>query len=125
MGAGHLAVLIGALLVDAVDVALVQVDEEDDIVTQAREPVRHGHLDDEREEVVHEGIERLVHKCLPRHMSCRLELVVDEELRRHQHEAERVDEIDGRAEEPRVPRLVRVVRERVGGVPEHARIERH
>ena len=51
---------------------------------------------------------RLAHEGLPRHMRGRLELVVDEELRRHEHEAERVDKIDHRAEQPRIPRLVRL-----------------
>ena len=53
-------------------------------------PMHRGHLDDESEEVIHEGVERLVHECLPRHVRRALELIVDEELRRHHNETKGV-----------------------------------
>ena len=46
---GRLAELVDARCVDGVDPALVQVHEEDDVVPEARQAVRRGHLDDEGE----------------------------------------------------------------------------
>ena len=97
-------------------------------------PMHRGHLDDESEEVIHEGVERLVrirvrvkgrfrvgvrvrvgarvihegvdrlvHEGLPGHVRGALELVVDEELRRHHNESKGVHAAHHRAEEPRVP----------------------
>ena len=45
-----------------------------------------GHLDDEGEEVVDEGVEGLVHEHLPRQVRHALQLVVDEQLWCHQYE---------------------------------------
>jgi hypothetical protein len=51
--------------VDGVDPPLVEVDEEDDIITEAREAVHCGHRDDECENVVNEGVEEAVDKEFP------------------------------------------------------------
>ena len=53
--------------------------------------------------VIHEGVDRLVHEGLPGHVRGALELVVDEELRRHHNESKGVHAAHHRAEEPRVP----------------------
>ena len=47
-----------AILVRWVDSALVEVDEEDDIVAEAGHPVHGGHPHDEGEQVVDESVER-------------------------------------------------------------------
>ena len=44
-----LSVFVGSLGVDAVRPPLVQVDDEDEVVAQAREAMHRGHLDDEGE----------------------------------------------------------------------------
>ena len=49
-----------------------------------------GHADDEGEEVVDEGVDEAVAQELPRQVRHGLEVVVDEQLRRHQDEPERV-----------------------------------
>ena len=49
--------------------------------------MQRGHLDDEGEEVVHDGVEELVSHLAPRQVRHRLELVVDEQLRAHHDEA--------------------------------------
>ena len=48
---------------------LVEVDDEDDVVPEARDPVSGGHGDDEGEQVVNERVERLVHERSPRQVS--------------------------------------------------------
>ena len=63
--------------------ALVEINDEDDVITQTREAVGRWHVDDEREHVVNEGVERLVHEGTPGQVGHRLELVVDKQLRRH------------------------------------------
>jgi len=39
--------------------SLVEVDDEDDVITEAREPVSCRHSDDERKHVINKCIERL------------------------------------------------------------------
>ena len=57
---------------------LIEEDEEDEVVAQAREPVHPRHLDDEGEEVVDERAERLVDHRAPRHVRDALELRADD-----------------------------------------------
>jgi hypothetical protein len=55
-------------------------------ITEAGNPVKGGHADDKREEIVNERVECLVHKGLPWHVCHTLQLVVDKQLRRHHNE---------------------------------------
>jgi len=55
-------------------------------ISQTAYPVEGGHLDDECEDVVDEGVEGLVGEHPPGQVSHRLQLVVDEQLRRHHDE---------------------------------------
>lgn len=55
-----LAELVDSGCVDLVSVALVEVDEEDDVVAEGGEAVEGGHFDGEGEEVVDEGVEDFV-----------------------------------------------------------------
>lgn len=66
---------------------LVEEDEEDDIIPEAAKAIHGGHLDDEGEDVVDEGVEGLVGEHAPRQVSHRLKLIIDEELWRHHDEA--------------------------------------
>jgi hypothetical protein len=70
---------VDSRVVDLVLPALVEVDKEDDVVTEGGETVERGHLDGEGEEVVDEGVEELVCHCLGGHVRYGLEFVVDEE----------------------------------------------
>jgi hypothetical protein len=72
-----LAKLVDTSVVDLVSPGLVDVDEEDDVVTQSGEAVQEGHLDGESEEVVDEGVEELVSHGAAGHVSDGLEAVVD------------------------------------------------
>ena len=72
-----LAELVDTGVVDLVSPSLVDVDEENDIVTQGGKTVQEGHLDGESEEVVDEGVEELVGHSAAGHVSNRLETVVD------------------------------------------------
>ena len=64
-----------------------------------------GHLDDEGEDVVDEGVEELVGEHPPGQMRHALQLVVDEQLRRHHDEPERQQEPVQHRQHERVPTL--------------------
>eukprot|EP00307_Rebecca_sp_RCC1486_P014385 CAMPEP_0119424216 /NCGR_PEP_ID=MMETSP1335-20130426/32027_1 /TAXON_ID=259385 /ORGANISM="Chrysoculter rhomboideus, Strain RCC1486" /LENGTH=140 /DNA_ID=CAMNT_0007449731 /DNA_START=70 /DNA_END=487 /DNA_ORIENTATION=+ len=91
----RIAELVGARAVDGITPALVQQDEEDHVISQARDAVGRGHRHEHRKGVVHECVERLVEEHAPGQVRDRFELIVDEELRRHAHEAEEVDALGG------------------------------
>ena len=55
-------------------------------ISKTAYPVEGGHLDDECEDVVDEGVEGLVGEHPPGQVGHRLQLVVDEQLRRHHDE---------------------------------------
>jgi hypothetical protein len=83
--------------------SLVQIDEEHEVVSEAGDPVSGGHGDDEREHVIDERVERLVHERAPRKCCHRPQPVVDEQLRQHEQEPERVHAVHHRVQGPRVP----------------------
>ena len=63
-------------------------------------PVSRGHVDDEGEEVIDERVERLVGERANVQMRDRLELVIDEQLRQHEHEPERIHAVGRRMHDP-------------------------
>lgn len=69
------------------------------------------HCNHEGENVVDESVEGLIHKCAPRKMGNRFELIVEEQLRQHEQESERVDAIRETFDQPTEPGLVRYVYE--------------
>ena len=79
-------VLILARLIHGIDPHLIQINEENDIITEAGNTMQDGHLDDEREHVINEGIQRLVDHRVDGNMGHTLQLVVNEQLRRHRDE---------------------------------------
>ena len=64
------------------DAALHEVDDEDDVVAEAREPVHRRHADDEREQVVDERVEEAEDEELPRQVRDALEPVARSERER-------------------------------------------
>ena len=84
------AVLVGAGLVDRVQVSLVQEDQEDDVIAKARDLMMERHRDEQCERVIDEGVKGFVGHHSPRHVCHALELIVDEELRRHRDEPKEV-----------------------------------
>lgn len=72
------AKLVDPVGIDPIDPALVKVDEEHHIISEASYPVHHGHLDDEGKQVVNEGIESLVGEHPPREVGYGFHFVVDE-----------------------------------------------
>mmetsp|Transcript_16844 Transcript_16844/g.64143 ORF Transcript_16844/g.64143 Transcript_16844/m.64143 type:complete len:436 (+) Transcript_16844:745-2052(+) len=121
---GHLSEFVHPRGIDGIQVSLVQEDEENQIISETGEAVQQRHVHDEGKEIVDEGVERLVDHGAPGHVCHALELVVDEELRRHHDEAEGVDKADETADDPRVPALVLVVHEAVRGEAHDARRHR-
>jgi len=73
--------LVGALAVHAVYPALVDVDEEHEVVAEHRQPVQQRHLDDKREQVVDDGVQELVRHLAPGQVRHALQLVVQVQLR--------------------------------------------
>lgn len=65
--------LIDSRVINFVLPSLVQIDEEDDIVSEGGETVEHGHFDGEGEEVIDEGVEEFVGHCSGRHVCYALE----------------------------------------------------
>lgn len=56
--------------------------------------MRGGHGDDEREHIIYERVERLVHEGAPRQRRHRAQPIVHEQLRQHKQEPERVYTVD-------------------------------
>eukprot|EP00601_Ochromonadales_sp_CCMP2298_P012965 CAMPEP_0173268868 /NCGR_PEP_ID=MMETSP1142-20121109/30556_1 /TAXON_ID=483371 /ORGANISM="non described non described, Strain CCMP2298" /LENGTH=67 /DNA_ID=CAMNT_0014205139 /DNA_START=240 /DNA_END=443 /DNA_ORIENTATION=- len=59
------SLLLGPGAVYTVCVALVEVHEEDQVVPEHGEAVHGGHLDDEGEQIVYEGVQELIHEGSP------------------------------------------------------------
>lgn len=72
------AKLVDPVGIDPIDPALVKVDEEHHVISEASYPVHHGHLDDKGKQVINEGIESLVGEHPPWEVGHRLHFVVDE-----------------------------------------------
>lgn len=63
-----LSEFVDTLVVNLVLPALVEPDEEDDVVTEGGKSVEPGHLDGEGEKIVDEGVEELVSQRLSGHV---------------------------------------------------------
>ena len=113
-----LAKLVDTLVVNLVLPALVEPDEEDDVVTESSQAVEPGHLDSEGEQVVDEGVEELVGHGLAGHVGNGLQSVVDVQTGHHHEEAIGVDTTHESLDDVRVPGLVGVVDQAVSGVGE-------
>lgn len=73
-----IAKLVLTSFIDRIDPHLVETDEENDIITEASNPMQCGHLDNKREHIVNEGVQRLIDHGVDRNMGDTLEFVVDE-----------------------------------------------
>lgn len=116
-----LAKLVDTCVVDAVSPSLVQINEEDDIVTKSRQAMKDGHLDGKGEQVINESVEELVHHGLGRHVGNALQAVVDVQRRHHHQETVGVDGSYKCCDDVRVPRLVRLIVQRVDAVGDQER----
>ena len=127
--------LVLSSLIDRINPHLVQINKEDHIITEASDSMQHGHLDHKREHIVNKRIERLIDHGIDRNVSHTLQLVVDKQLGRHRNEScalrfpfsptEQIHKVRQRGDNPIVPRLVRLVDQRVHRVPRHQRIQNH
>ena len=79
----RVTVLVLSRLVHGIDPHLVQIDEEDHIIAEARNAVQDGHLNDEGEHIIDEGVQRLVDHRIDGNVCNALQLIVNEQLRRH------------------------------------------
>ena len=106
--------LVASGCVHRVQPSLVQVHKEDDVCTpthphsesrgvsimvygdkehtertisEAADPMHRWHVHHKREDVVDEGVQALIHHGSPGHVGDAFQLVVDVQLRRHQHKA--------------------------------------
>lgn len=86
--------------------SLVKVNDEHDVVPEARDSMGCRHGDDEGEYIVDERVEGLVHECPPGQRRHRFQLVVDEQLRQHEEEPEGIHSVDHRVQCPRIPTAI-------------------
>mmetsp|Transcript_8139 Transcript_8139/g.14107 ORF Transcript_8139/g.14107 Transcript_8139/m.14107 type:complete len:398 (+) Transcript_8139:124-1317(+) len=117
------AELVGARLVDGVEPHLVKVDEEDDVIAQARNAVHHWHGNGKGKDVVHKRVERLVHEGTQGQVRHTLQAVVHIQLRTHGDESKHVHPIGQSGDHPRVPAPVRLVQQRVHTQCSHHRVQ--
>mmetsp|Transcript_44748 Transcript_44748/g.140315 ORF Transcript_44748/g.140315 Transcript_44748/m.140315 type:complete len:251 (-) Transcript_44748:1141-1893(-) len=97
-------------------------EEEHHVVPEAREAVHRGHLDDEREEIVDEGVDEAVAEEPPRELRHALQPVVDDELRAHEGKPEAIHRGRQGAQDPRIPVDVALQDQ---APQRHARHQRH
>lgn len=57
---------------------LVHVNDEHNIISETTYPMKHGHRNNERKQIINERIRRLINKCTPRKMRNSLELIINE-----------------------------------------------
>ena len=74
--------LVWPLLVHPVGISLVDVHQEDQVVSEHTQAVQPGHLDDKGEEVIYDGVQELVGHLAPGQGCHTLQLVVDVQLQR-------------------------------------------
>ena len=70
-----------ACWIHAINPALIQKDNKDNVVPKAGQPMGKWLVDDKGKQVVNDGVERAVYHHAPGQVGNRLELVVDEQLR--------------------------------------------
>lgn len=111
-------------MVDLVYPSLVQKYKENNIVTEAADPVQGRHLYHKRENVVDERVEEFVGQHTPWKMGDALELVIDKQLRRHHDKSECQQKSVKHTENPGVPSLVLQVHQGVDRVSAQQGIQR-
>ena len=72
--------LICPLPVHAIRPPLVDVDRKDKVVSEDRQPMQEGHLDDKGEQVINDGVQELVCHLPPGEVSDALQLPIDVQL---------------------------------------------
>ena len=91
---GLLRCIHASCLINTVCPSLIEINNKNDIISEATEPVQSWHGDDEAEEVVDDGVQETVEQGSTRHVLDALETIVDVELRSHIDEAKCVDATD-------------------------------
>jgi len=81
---------------------LVEINNKNDVISEATESVQSWHGDDEAEEVVDDGVQETVEQSSARHVLNALEAIVDVQLRGHVDEAEGIDATDKSVEDESV-----------------------
>lgn len=79
--------LVLSSLVDRINPHLVQINKEDNIITEASDSMQHGHLNHKREHIINKCIEGLINHGVNGNMSHALELIVNKQLRGHRNES--------------------------------------
>ena len=90
----HLSCIHASGLIDFVDVPLIQVNHEDNVVSETTDSVHGRHCDDEAEEVIYDCVQETVEQGFARHVLHTFELVVDVQLGCHVDKSESVDAAD-------------------------------
>lgn len=100
---------IQACLVHGIEPALIEINDEYNVIPETGHTMSSRHGDDEGEEVIDERVEGFVHEGAPWERRNGLKLVVDKQLGQHEEEPKGIDAIDQRIDRPRVPRAMRLI----------------
>lgn len=95
--------MLASCLVNFVDPPLVQVNNKNEVISEAAQSVHRWHRDDEAEQVVNYRIKEFVHKGFGRQMVDGLEFIVDVQLRRHLNKTEQIDRAHQGVKYERIP----------------------
>lgn len=79
---------------------MIQIDEEDKIITETSHTMRSGHCDNEGEYIINKSVKGLIHECSPRKRRYRSQSVVYEQLWQHEEESKRIYTIDDAVKQP-------------------------
>lgn len=77
----------------AIFVAIYQINEKYDVITETGDSMSGWHCYYKCEYVVDKCIEGLIHECTPRQCGYRFHFIVDEQLRQHEQKSECVDTV--------------------------------
>ena len=103
-------------LVNGINVSLIEINNKDDVISEAADTVHGRHRDDETEEVVDDRVQESVEEGFAGHVLHAFQPVVYVQLRSHVDEAEGVDASDQSVEKKGVQALVLGVEDAVDGV---------
>ena len=115
--------LILSGLINRINPHLIQVNKEDDIITEASDSVKDRHLNNKGEHIINKSIQGLVDHGIHRNMSHALQLVVDKQLRSHGDEAEQVHKVCEGGDDPVIPGLMSIIDQGIDSITSDQGIE--
>lgn len=106
-------------LVNFVDPSLIEIDQEDYVISEATESMQSRHGNDKAEKIINDGVQESVEQSLWGHVLHWLEAVVYVKLRSHLDESKGVDAAHECINYERVPALMFVVEHWINSIANH------